>query len=244
MKILSRNIVRPSQTWKRTSIGNMAEPFGGRGEAQKWMDIVLCNASSLVRSKERERKIRVGVKYCLWKAVKQRYLDPANFYPLEINVVGREAKLRMVSLRPMNSSFRCCNWWNCNALMTSFFFFFSFRNITREYFARESSGIIVHENLSWKIYGGIFCMENWINDGIFVRLPCDVFFDAIVMTFFFRKITRKYFARGNGIIVHENSSWKKLKKNIVEFFACRIFVRFLETFPRIKILTKFDFVKV
>lgn len=151
------------------------------------------------RKIERERELKAGgVNYCLTAVKNNDSWNQVNL-PLETsNVAGRKAKMRMVSLRPWVVVFRCWCFllWNCNALMTVSFFFF--RNITREYFAKESSGIIVHENLSWKIHGGIFCVENWISDGSnFCKVSrnlkmWDIFFDGIVMTFYFFFFSKHY----------------------------------------------------
>lgn len=145
MKILSRisRIVRPIGTWSFKP----ALPTLRRRSAK--VDVVLCNASSR-KFRVHEGKIRVGARNIVFTA---EWNDDT--WIQLIFILDEDNGW----LRPMNSSFRCCNWWNCNALMTVFSFLFG--TLHEDILQGKVNGIIVTgkfklENtwwnfLAWKI---------------------------------------------------------------------------------------------
>lgn len=118
------------------------------GESAK-VDVVLCNASSR-KFRVHEGKIRVGARNIVFTA---EWNDDT--WIQLIFILDEDNGW----LRPMNSSFRCCNWWNCNALMTVFSFLFG--TLHEDILQGKVNGIIVTgkfklENtwwnfLAWKI---------------------------------------------------------------------------------------------
>lgn len=116
------------------------------GESAK-VDVVLCNASSR-KFRVHEGKIRVGARNIVFTA---EWNDDT--WIQLIFILDEDGWLR-----PMNL-FRCCNWWNCNALMTVFSFLFG--TLHEDILQGKVNGIIVTgkfklENtwwnfLAWKI---------------------------------------------------------------------------------------------
>lgn len=112
------------------------------------VDVVLCNASSR-KFRVHEGKIRVGARNIVFTA---EWNDDT--WIQLIFILDEDGWLR-----PMNLSFRCCNWWNCNALMTVFSFLFG--TLHEDILQGKVNGIIVTgkfklENtwwnfLAWKI---------------------------------------------------------------------------------------------
>lgn len=135
-------IVRPIGTWSFQP----ALPTLRRRSAK--VDVVLCNASSR-KFRVHEGKIRVGARNIVFTA---EWNDDT--WIQLIFILDKDGWLR-----PMNSSFRCCNWWNCNALMTVFSFLFG--TLHEDILQGKVNGIIVTgkfklENtwwnfLAWKI---------------------------------------------------------------------------------------------
>lgn len=135
-------IVRPIGTWSFQP----ALPTLRRRSAK--VDVVLCNASSR-KFRVHEGKIRVGARNIVFTA---EWNDDT--WIQLIFILDEDGWLR-----PMNSSFRCCNWWNCNALMTVFSFLFG--TLHEDILQGKVNGIIVTgkfklENtwwnfLAWKI---------------------------------------------------------------------------------------------
>lgn len=136
-------IVRPIGTWSFQP----ALPTLRRRSAK--VDVVLCNASSR-KFRVHEGKIRVGARNIVFTA---EWNDDT--WIQLIFILDEDNGW----LRPMNSSFRCCNWWNCNALMTVFSFLFG--TLHEDILQGKVNGIIVTgkfklENtwwnfLAWKI---------------------------------------------------------------------------------------------
>lgn len=135
-------IVRPIGTWSFQP----ALPTLRRRSAK--VDVVLCNASSR-KFRVHEGKIRVGARNIVFTAE----WNDVTWIQL-IFILDEDGWLR-----PMNLSFRCCNWWNCNALMTVFSFLFG--TLHEDILQGKVNGIIVTgkfklENtwwnfLAWKI---------------------------------------------------------------------------------------------
>lgn len=135
-------IVRPIGTWSFQP----ALPTLRRRSAK--VDVVLCNASSR-KFRVHEGKIRVGARNIVFTA---EWNDDT--WIQLIFILDEDGWLR-----PMNLSFRCCNWWNCNALMTVFSFLFG--TLHEDILQGKVNGIIVTgkfklENtwwnfLAWKI---------------------------------------------------------------------------------------------
>lgn len=134
-------IVRPIGTWSFQP----ALPTLRRRSAK--VDVVLCNASSR-KFRVHEGKIRVGARNIVFTA---EWNDDT--WIQLIFILDEDGWLR-----PMNL-FRCCNWWNCNALMTVFSFLFG--TLHEDILQGKVNGIIVTgkfklENtwwnfLAWKI---------------------------------------------------------------------------------------------